>query len=90
MAVDREGPAAELTAPAASSSGANLAEAKGEPASAEEQAKKALALKVAKLQSELPQLVREFQGETLEVKLAQTKAKNMGDPYHQEFRNDIE
>ncbi len=65
-----------------SSSGANPANVKAEPADAAEQAKKALALKVAKLQSELPQLVREFQDKALEVKLIQTRAKNLNDPYH--------
>ena len=90
MALGRDGPAMELTASASASSGVDLADVKVEPADAKEQEKKALAIRVAKLQSELPQLLREFQDKSLEAKLIQTKAKNKSDPYHQEFRNDLE
>ena len=90
LAMERKGPAMELSGSVASSSGVNPNEVKVEPADPEEQKKKDLALKVAKLQSELPQLVREFQDKTLELKLIQTKAKNKNDPYHAEFRTDLE
>ncbi|CAK0851016.1 unnamed protein product, partial [Prorocentrum cordatum] len=84
------GPNMELMDSASSSSGVNPTAVKVEPADAEEQKKKALALKVAKVESDLPLLVREFQDMNLDVSLIRTKAKTKNDPYHAEFRSDVE
>ena len=89
-ALEIQGTSMDMTDAISSSSGINPVEVKVEPATKEEIEKKALAMKVAELQQQLPDVVQEFQTMLLDSRLVLTKAKTKGDIYHEAFRNDLE
>ena len=90
--LEMEGPSMDLMNAASESSGSGTQPTmiKSEPADQEQEQRKQLAMQIAKLKNDVPNLVREFQDMLLEANLINNKCKKELNPYHTLFASDLE